>query len=85
MDGCWHVRDNVASGGGVLRHHNGDWQWGFNVKFGHCSIEEAELLALIIRLRQAWDKGCWVLSIEVDSLTIYNWIPKDDLWWKHAC
>ena len=56
-DGCWRVRDSVASGGGVLRDHCGDWQWGFNVKVEQCSFEEAELWALIIGLRQAWDIG----------------------------
>ena len=78
-NGSWRARDNVASGGGVRRDHRGDWQWGFNVKLGHCSIEEAKLWVLIIGLRQTWDKGCRVLSVEVDSFTIYNRITKDDL------
>ena len=37
-----------------------------------------------IGLRQTWDKGYRILSVEVDSLTIYNWITKDDLGWKHV-
>ena len=52
-DGCWRAQDNVAGGGGVLRDQRGDWQWGFNVKLGHYSIEEADLWALIIRIRHA--------------------------------
>ena len=55
-----------------------------NEKLGHCSIDEAELWALIIGLLQAWDKGCRILLVEVDSLTIYKWITKDDLGWKHV-
>ena len=58
----------------MLRDHNWDWLWGFSVKIGTCSIIEVELWALIHGLRLAWLKGARKLGVEMDSLTVMNWI-----------
>ena len=39
--------------GEFLRDHDGNWIWGFSMKLGHCTIEEAELWALLHGLRLA--------------------------------
>ena len=70
-DDCLH-RENTTSGGrGIVRDHTGNWIGGRS-----CSIKEAELWALIHGLRLAWEKGIRHLVAEIDSITVYTWIPK---------
>ena len=68
-DGCLKKLADTACCGGLLRNHNGDWKIGYSVKLGTCSIEEAEMWALIYGLRLAWEEGIRFLVAELDSKT----------------
>jgi len=67
--------------GGVLRHSDGSWLYGFAGHIGISSILHAELLALYYGLRVAWEKDyryiiCYSdynLAIQLIAIGVSNW------------
>ncbi|KAL2512697.1 Uncharacterized protein Adt_18297 [Abeliophyllum distichum] len=64
-DGC--VKDRFASGGGVIRDHNGRCIRAFSAGYGDIFILEAELRAILQRIELARRMGLVDLWIETDS------------------
>ena len=67
-DGCVRLkrRHGGGGGGGLLRGSSGEWVVGFSINLGVCSIEEAELWAIVHGLRVAWRIGIRALIEETD-------------------
>lgn len=73
VDGCVHEYSQMAGAGGVLRNDEGKWIQGFAVSLGCCSIEAAEVWAIIPGMRLAWTMASKCLIIETDCLTVAPW------------
>ena len=76
---CWQENENLVGSRGLLRDLKKIWLRVFPYKFGHYTVEEAELWALIYGLRQAWEEGIRFLISKVDYLNVFNWISKEGM------
>ena len=50
------------------------WLGGFSINLGCCSVEGAELRAVLHGLKMAWDSGSNRLILESDCLTVVKWL-----------
>ena len=73
-DGCMEQETKLARARGVLRNDEGSWVQGYSLNLVCCWIEEAELWALIHRMRMAWETGFKRIQMETDSLTMAKWL-----------
>lgn len=65
-------KSGLASAGGIIRDHKGQWIRGFSHNIGCCSITLAELQGLYQGLLLAWEVGIRWLLMEVDNLCVYD-------------
>ncbi|CAL1397426.1 unnamed protein product [Linum trigynum] len=66
-DGAARNNPGLATTGGVLRDHNGDWLGGFCSKLGTGTPLLAELWGVLQGLEMAWKKGSRFLIMEIDA------------------
>ncbi|XVF88615.1 hypothetical protein PTKIN_Ptkin19aG0065200 [Pterospermum kingtungense] len=66
-DGCSKGLDEQAGAGGIFRDTNRDWLKGFMYRIGSCSAFIAELWAVFMGLKIAWEHGYRQLILELDS------------------
>ena len=64
----------LASAGGILRNHMGNWLVGFSLHLGISSNNMAELVAVRQGLTLAWDMGFKFIQLELDSITVVHWL-----------
>ncbi|MBA0628908.1 hypothetical protein Godav_023538, partial [Gossypium davidsonii] len=67
-DGAVQLESKNVAPGGVVRDGNGDWIFGYNRRFGKCSIFNAELLGILEGLRLIQRRGHDEVIIQSDSL-----------------
>ncbi|KAL3510104.1 hypothetical protein ACH5RR_029505 [Cinchona calisaya] len=67
-----HIFYGSCGGGGLLRDSAGRLVFGFASSFGHKTIMEAEIMALINGVKLCLDHGCTILLIESDSQTLLS-------------
>ncbi|KAK9282908.1 hypothetical protein L1049_011133 [Liquidambar formosana] len=89
---CWHPpiwlklnTDGLAKGnpgptvaGGVFRNCRGFVKGIFSFNIGIQSAFYAELLAVILGIEQAWDKGWFQIWLESDSLSVIQCLSNPD-------
>ncbi|CAN1844814.1 Putative ribonuclease H protein At1g65750 [Linum perenne] len=68
-DGSRYHGDRSTAIGGVLRDSDGRFARAFCANIGDCSITRAELKAIIVGMKMAWDLGVDRLQIQTDSTT----------------
>ena len=73
-DGCVHGGTGMAKAGGIIINEEGVWLGGFSINLGCCSVEGAELRAVLHGLKMAWDSGSNRLILESDCLTVVKWL-----------
>ncbi|KAJ9136204.1 hypothetical protein P3X46_033305 [Hevea brasiliensis] len=54
----------------------GQWKTGFVARYGICSSVHAEIQALAHGLQLAWDMGCRVVVVELDSEVVFGLVSK---------
>ncbi|CAJ2632849.1 unnamed protein product [Trifolium pratense] len=69
--------------GGVLRHSNGKWIYGFAGTVGISTILHVELLAIYHGLKVAWDQGYRNIVCYSDSTLSIQLIGRDVNSWHH--
>jgi ribonuclease HI len=69
--------------GGVLRHSNGDWIFGFAGTVGISTILHVELLAIYHGLQVAWDQGHINIICYSDSTLSIQLIGEEVNLWHH--
>ncbi|KAL4336249.1 hypothetical protein GQ457_07G029660 [Hibiscus cannabinus] len=77
-DGARHATSGMASCGGVLRDHLGEWILGFSKFIGVCSVIDAELWGVLVGLESAWSRGFRRIVIETDSLDVFRLLQSDN-------
>ncbi|KAJ1418065.1 Ribonuclease H domain [Sesbania bispinosa] len=76
VDGSLRQGSNRAGCGGVFRGADGKWILGFSMNLGRGSVLFAELKAVELALRIAWDNGFTHICVESDSLLAISLIEK---------
>lgn len=62
----------MASCGGILRNHLGEWIGGYMKIIGECSIVEAEAWGILLGLRVAASKGGGKVIVESDAKNVVD-------------
>ena len=75
-DGASKGNPGVASGGGVLRGHRGDWIKGFTEHFRTCTSVKTELRAALRSLRMARELGMRKVWLRVDSMIVVGMLRR---------
>ena len=73
-DGSAIGNPGLASTGGILRNHMGNWLAGFSLHLGIASNNMAELATVRQGLILAWDMGFKFIQLELDSITVVHWL-----------
>lgn len=70
VDGAWNSTSGAIEAGGIIRDHNGKWQFRFvnNIGIGNSLIAEA--WAALVGVQLAWNKRHTKVILESDSLEI---------------
>ena len=74
IDGSTLKESGTAGAGGTIKDATERWISGFTTQLGDYLIEIAKTWALLHGLKMAWDSGVRNCIIEMDSLTVLNWI-----------
>lgn len=69
------VKDNAATGGGVVPDSRGEFVLGYALKLTHQDVLQAELEAIIQSLVVCRDRGLKP-EVEIDSAMAYNMITR---------
>lgn len=72
------VLKQLATAGGILRDHNGNWLEGFSIKFVIYEILQAKMFAVREGLRLAVEKGLTDIIVETDSKEVVRLIHHAD-------
>ena len=64
----------MAGARGLLRDGSGTWISGFSLHLGLASNNMAELVVVRHGLKLAWDMGFKFIHLELDSMTMLNWL-----------
>ena len=75
-NGCLSRITRLAGIGRVLRDKNDTWVDGCSMHAGECSIEGAELWALLHDLELAWENGARRLRVQLDSIKAVQWVKE---------
>lgn len=67
VDGSVRASENNGAAGGVLRDDQGVWKWGFVCRIPQPTVLEAEVEALRMGLKIAWEKRIHKIEVETDS------------------
>ena len=62
----------LASAGGILRNHMGNWLAVFSLHLDIASNNMAELATVRQGLALAWDMGFKFIQLELDSITVVH-------------
>jgi ribonuclease HI len=83
VDGSSLGNPGLSGFGGVLRHSNGDWLFGFAGTVGISTILHVELLAIYHGLQVAWDQGHRNIICYSDSTLSLQLIGEKVNPWHH--
>ncbi|WJX25711.1 hypothetical protein P8452_14727 [Trifolium repens] len=83
VDGSSLGNPGPSGFGGVLRHSNGDWIFGFAGTVGISSVLHVELLAIYYGLKAAWDQGYRNIICYSDSTLSLQLIEGEVNQWHH--
>ncbi|XVF32879.1 hypothetical protein REPUB_Repub17cG0121000 [Reevesia pubescens] len=67
-DGAAVANPGLTAIGGIARDNEGMWLWGFSKLNGHGTVLKAEISAILLGLKIAWEKGYRRVFVESDSL-----------------
>ena len=70
----------MASGGGVLRGHRGDWIKGFTEHFGTCTSIKAKLRAMLRGLKMARELGLRKVLLRADFMIFVGMLRATGNW-----
>ena len=73
-DGCVQCESLKVRVGGVLKDEDGAYIQGFSINLGCCSVEAAELWAILHGMKMAWEVSSKCLLIEFDCLVVVQWL-----------
>lgn len=73
-DGSVQRAERRVGAGGLIRDEYGRWLQGFMINPGCCSVEEAELWAILHGLRMAWESGHKRFTLESDCYVPLQWL-----------
>lgn len=71
------LRDGIATAGGIIRNHRGEWVAGFSMNIGPSSIQDSEIWGLRQGLFLALQTGIKNLIVESDSLEAIQALNQD--------
>ena len=74
IDGSISKNHGTSGAGGLIIDEQGAWKGGFAINLCCRSIEEAKAWTLLFGLWMAWDLGFKKILVEVDSLSVFNWV-----------
>ena len=85
IDGAVTRNPGASSAGGLIRNDQGCWLKGFSANLGRSSNIAAELWAILLGLRLAWEQGYRRVVIELDAqvaLTLINNASDESPYWN---
>ncbi|MBA0573421.1 hypothetical protein Golob_000696, partial [Gossypium lobatum] len=77
IEGSVNVSTGIASTGGVVRNHLGDWIMGFNHFLGNCFVFYAKLWGILDELTLLKEQGLERILIHTNNIEVAQVLQKD--------